>query len=92
MPSLAFADHLLNFVAPAFFVALTLVLLGRWLFRHDAGAPGFWAQLAISFLAGVVVLGLGLWHFGRDGKMATYAALVGVCGTVQWFLAGGYRR
>lgn len=92
MPPLALIDHLLNFVAPAFFVALTLAILARWMFRRTAGARGFWAQVAVNFIAGAAVLAAGLWYFGRDGKMATYAALVVVCGTVQWFLAGGYRR
>jgi hypothetical protein len=92
MPPLALVDHLLNFVAPAFFMALALVLAARWLLRRQAGAPGFWAQLAINFIAGVAVLAIGLMYFGRDGKMATYAGLVAVCGTVQWFVAGGYRR
>ena len=92
MPPLALIDHLLNFVAPAFFLALMLVLAARWLLRRQAGAPAFWAQLAINFMAGVAVLAIGLGYFGRDGKMATYAALVGVCGTVQWLLAGGFRR
>ena len=92
MPPLTLIDHLLNFVAPAFFVALTLAILTRWMFRRSAGAPGFWAQIAVNFIAGAAVLAAGLMYFGRDGKMATYAALVVVCGTVQWFVAGGYRR
>lgn len=92
MPPLALIDHLLNFVAPAFFVALTLAILTRWMFRRSAGSPGFWAQIAVNFIAGAVVLAAGLMYFGRDGKMATYAALVVVCGTVQWLLAGGFRR
>ena len=92
MPPLALIAHLLNFVAPAFFVALTLAILTRWMFRRSAGAPGFWAQIAVNFIAGAAVLAAGLMYFGRDGKMSTYAALVVVCGTVQWFVAGGYRR
>ena len=92
MPPLTLIDHLLNFVAPAFFVALTLAILTRWMFRRSAGAPGFWAQIAVNFIAGAAVLAAGLMYFGRDGKMSTYAALVVVCGTVQWFVAGGYRR
>lgn len=92
MPPLALIDHLLNFVAPAFFVALTLVIVTRWLLRRQSGAPGFWGQVAINFVAGLVVLVAGLWTFGRDGMMATYAALVAVCGTVQWFASRGYRR
>jgi len=92
MPALTLIDHLLNFVAPAFFLALALALLARWMFRRDAAAPGFWAQAALNFVAGVGVLAAGLWHFGRDGKMATYLALIVVCGTVQWLSARAYRR
>jgi hypothetical protein len=92
MPPLALIDHLLNFVAPAFFVALTLAIVTRWLLRRQTGAPGFWLQLAINFVAGLGVLIAGLWYFGHDGMMPTYAALVAVCGTVQWFAARGYRR
>jgi len=92
MSPLTLIDHLLNFAAPAFFVALALALLTRWLMRRNPAAPGFWAQAALNFVAGVGVLAAGLWHFGRDGKMATYFALVVVCGTVQWLSARGYRR
>jgi hypothetical protein len=92
MPPLDLIDHLLNFIAPALAVALVLALLARWMFGRDAAAPGFWVQLAINFLAGVAALSAGLWYFGRDGKMATYAALVLVCGSVQWLWAMGSRR
>ena len=50
-----------------------------------------WAVAAVNFAAGLAVLAAGLWFFGRDGKMATYAALVIVMGTSQW-LAGHARR
>ena len=40
---------------------------------------------------GMLVM-LGGWAlFGRDGKMATYAALVLASATVQWVLARGWR-
>jgi hypothetical protein len=32
-----------------------------------------------------VLLG-GLWFFGHDGKMATYAALVLACASSQWWM------
>jgi len=79
--------HLANFVAPAFFVALLLVLAGRVLLGRSR--TGLWAQWAIGFAAGVAVLAGGLALFGRDGMMATYAALVVVCGTVQCLFHGG---
>ena len=37
-------------------------------------------------VAGVVVLLAGLVFFERDGKIATYAALVAVQGTLAWWL------
>jgi len=84
-------DHLANFVAPALFLAVILGLGGRLILGK--GAPmALWAQVAINFVAGLVVLAGGLAYFGRDGMMATYAALVLVCGTLQWLLGGGLRR
>jgi hypothetical protein len=79
----ALALHLAGFVAPAFFVALAVALGARWV---GGGAPAlrWWVQASINFAAGVVVLAAGLWHFGVDGKMATYAALVAVIATAQW--------
>jgi hypothetical protein len=47
---------------------------------------------AINFIVGVAVLSAGLMIFGRDGKMATYVALVLACATSQWLLAGSWRR
>nr|WP_295774662.1 hypothetical protein [Rhodoferax sp.] len=46
-------------------------------------ALGFIAQAAINCVAGVLALGLGLWYFGNDGKMASYAAMVVVCAISQ---------
>jgi hypothetical protein len=53
---------------------------------------GFWAQAAIVSACGLAVLAGGLWFFSQDGKMATYGALVVVACTVQWTLAGAWRR
>ncbi|RYF32261.1 MAG: hypothetical protein EOO26_11995 [Comamonadaceae bacterium] len=92
MPASDLIAHLLNFVAPALFMALVLALATRFLMKRRAGAPALWAQAAINFIAGVGVLLAGLAFYGRDGMMMTYAALVVVCGTGQWLLARGWRR
>jgi len=84
-------NHLLNFVAPAAFVALALALAGRWFVRQPA--PLRWWQLAaIHFAVGVAVLVGGVLLFGRDGKMATYTALVLACATSQWLASRAWRR
>ena len=88
MTAYLLADHLLNFIAPAAFVALTLVLLARvfsWLSRSKkATARNGWVQIAILFIANVLVLTAGLVVFGSDGKILTYAALVVVAALCQW--------
>jgi hypothetical protein len=89
MNALDLLNHLLNFAAPAFFVALLLVLVTRLFKKNRPGSIGLWAQIAIVFIAGLVVLGGGLAYFGRDGMMATYSALVLVCGTTQWAMLRG---
>ena len=76
--------HLANFLAPAFVVAVLLALVGPFLTKDRAVALGLIGQVAINFIAGTVALGFGLWFFGRDGKMASYAALLVFAATSQW--------
>jgi hypothetical protein len=84
--------HLCGFVAPAFALALVMPLAARLVLPKGAIVARYWAQAAIAFAAGTAVLMLGLWYFGRDGKMATYVVLVGVVGSVQWLVGAGWRR
>ena len=86
-----FLLHSLSFAAPAFALAILVALAARVLLPRDPAKPGWWVFAAINFVAGLVVLGAGLWYFGRDGKMATYAALVLVVPTVQWLSGRGWR-
>jgi hypothetical protein len=83
--------HLMSFAAPAVFIALLLPLIARFVMPNQAVARSYRAQFAINCAAGLVVLGAGLWYFGRDGKMATYAALVLVMATSQWLGARAWR-
>jgi hypothetical protein len=77
-------------MAPAFFVALALVFGARGVVAGAARLP-WWAQFAINFTVGVAVLAAGLWHFGVDGKMATYAALVAAIATAQWLVSRAWK-
>ena len=85
MTPLAFLGHLAGFVAPAVFMALVLWAVPR-LRRRGRAAPGAGLEAFMLVVAGIVVLLAGLVVFGRDGKMATYAALVVVQGTLAWWL------
>lgn len=82
--------HLMGFLAPAFALALCLPPLSRLVLRRPA-VLAWWKQSGVLLLAGAAVLAAGLWWFGRDGKMATYAALVIASGSVQWLLLRSWK-
>ena len=83
--------HLANFFAPAIVVGVLLALVGPFVHKKSPVALGFIAQTAINCIAGAVALGLGLLFFGRDGKMASYAALLVFAATSQWVGGRGWR-
>jgi len=83
--------HLLNFVAPAFALAVLVPLLARPFFRKRTATP-WWGQVLVNFVVGVLVLLASLWWLGRDGKMAAYTLLVLAVASTQWLLARGWRR
>lgn len=86
------ASHVFNFLAPAIALSLLCVLAGRAL---ALGAPPmfeWWVQAVVNMIVCSVVLLLGLWAFGRDGKMASYVAMVFLCASSQWTMLRGWRR
>ena len=82
-------NHLANFAAPALWMAVGITLLARLFMKKVAVAPVLPAQAAINFIVCLTVLVAGLWWWGRDGKMLTYAAMVLACATSQWALLRG---
>ena len=88
-------NHLINFIAPAAFVALALLLAvrlpGRFFKSYRAVARNWWAQFAIIFAVNVAVLVLGLLLTGRDARMLTYAALVIGSAVTLWVLSRGWK-
>ena len=95
MTAYLLTNHLLNFIAPAAFVALVLVLLAGVFSRFSRSkrppAPGLWTQAAIIFIVNLLVLIAGLVFFGNDAKMLTYAALVLAAAACQWALWRGWK-
>jgi hypothetical protein len=95
MTATLLTNHLLNFVAPAAFVALLLGVSSR-LFSGASSlkrpvAHSWWAQAAIIFVVSLFTLTAGLLFFGHDGKMASYAALVLGAAFCQWVLLRGWK-
>ena len=76
-------NHLMGFLAPALAVAVVLALVVRLFMPKRPLARGFITQVAINFVAGALALAAGLWFFGNDGKMASYAALGVACSLSQ---------
>jgi hypothetical protein len=82
--------HLLSFLAPALAVAFLVALAARLMMPGHPPSRAWWIQAAINFIVGGLVLAAGLWHFGGDGKMATYAALVAAVASCQWVCSRGW--
>lgn len=91
MPPIDLLLHLLNFMAPAAFVSVVTVALSRFGRKKQAPLLRLWPQLAINFAICLSVLLAGLWFFGRDGKMVTYATLVVLSASSQWVMVQGWR-
>lgn len=79
--------HLANFVLPALGVgALTAGLCKLFWRRSLARTPWFTLAWQAS-AAGLAVLVAGLVITGHDGRMVTWAGLVGACAAVPWWKA-----
>lgn len=91
MGPLDFAYHVLGFVAPAIALSLLVALAARLFLPGKPMGDSWWVPVTVNFITGTAVLGAGLWYWGRDGKMSTYAALVAVVATGQWVMSRGWR-
>lgn len=89
MGPLDLLNHAVNFVAPAFWLALLLPWLAPLLTGKRVSAYSRPRQFGLLLAAGLVVLALGLVLLGQDGKMLTYLALVATAATGQWFMRKG---
>ena len=51
MHALTFLNHLLNFLAPAIFLAVLLALGARWMWRQSGSAINLWEQMLLNLVA-----------------------------------------
>ena len=82
--------HFAGFVMPAMFMAMVMPLAGRWVM-----GPGRYSmrwRMGMHAMSGVLVLLLGLWLLGNDGKMNTYMVLVLSAASLEWILSQGWKR
>jgi hypothetical protein len=84
--------HVFNLFLPALLLGGLAAALAKLVWRRDL-APVAWRQLAAPACAACAAITLGgLVVFGRDGKMATYAAMVVVCALTLWWRGFGPGR
>ncbi|MGH6647421.1 hypothetical protein [Aquabacterium sp.] len=77
--------HLVNFFLPALGMALLLPALARLVWWRALKPAGYGRQVKWAAGANALVLVAGLIVLGRDGAMATYAALVLVSALTVWW-------
>ena len=84
--------HVANLFLPALMLGALAAALAKLAWRRALAAVPWW-RLAAPAAAGaaLTVLG-GLVVFGRDGRMATYAAMVLVCAATLWWQGFGPGR
>ena len=85
MGPLDFFWHLANLFGPAVGLALIAPALARLLWREALRGQRWWALAGWVFAADAAVLLAGLALQGRDGRMATYGALVAATAAVLWW-------
>ena len=84
-------NHLLNLLLPAF-VTGALVALFAPVMRLCGPARRSWLrQSVLNALAGSVAVLTGLWYFGHDAKMATYAGMLVLCASMQFMSTRGWK-
>ena len=86
-----FLNHLLNFLAPALWLAGVMTLAARVWIRNKPVALTLMGQCAINFIVSAAALLLGLWFYGHDGKMGTYTGMALFCASSQWLMFRGWR-
>lgn len=91
MGPLDLLNHLANFAAPALWMAVTVSLVAKFFMEKVPETPAYLKQVAINFIVCLTGLVLGLWWWGRDGKMATYAVMAVACATSQWLLLRAWK-
>ena len=88
-PLLAFW-HIANFFAPAVGCGVVAAGLAKLLWRRSLRNVGWWRMAVACVLAMALVSVIGLLVFARDGRMATYAAMVVAGAAALWW--SGFRR
>jgi hypothetical protein len=81
--------HVAGFLAPAVVLGGLSALAVRLIWRRGLAGRSVWRLWAWASGAALIASLAGLMASGRDGSMATYAAMVLACATALWW--SGFR-
>jgi hypothetical protein len=79
--------HLLNLFVPAVGLGLLAAAGTKLLWRRETAGRHWWGLAWRSSAAGACVTLGGLAWFGQDGRMATYAVMIGATALTLWWQA-----
>jgi hypothetical protein len=84
--------HVLNLFLTALLLGALAAALAKAAWRRELAGLA-WHRLASPACAAAAAVALaGLIAFGRDGRMATYAAMVAACAITLWWQGFGPGR
>ncbi len=81
--------HLAAFLAPALVLGGLSVLAVRLIWRRELAGASLWRLWFWASTAAAITSFAGLIASGRDGRMATYGAMVLACAAALWW--SGFR-
>ncbi len=81
--------HLLNLMAPGVALGLIASAGAKLLWRRELAQVAWWSLARWAVGAGIAVTLAGLVLSGRDGRMATYGAMVLAVAGVLWWRGWG---
>lgn len=84
MDMLLFLNHIVNFILPAVATAAMVGGISPLVLKNNLSRRSKLVQWMIDSMVGVVVLGVGLWFFGNDGKMYSYFGMLVAMATSRW--------
>ena len=77
--------HVVNFAAPALLLGAISAAGAKLLWRRELRTCGWFELIGWAAAASLLACTAGLVATGRDGKMATYAAMVLACAASLWW-------
>lgn len=92
MTAYLLTNYLLNFAAPALFLALGMASACRMLpMGRRPGAPAFRRHSMMLLGVNLTVSTAAFVLLGQDGKLMGYAAMTAAAALAQWWLLRGWK-